>query len=186
MRPIDLAVALAAERAAAMPRHTTVGVDDDLASGKTSVGGRTADYELATWVDHYLRAGIHHHAFEDGVDDQRPHSLCDVLLARARGGVGRPDHRLDSLGLSVFILDSDLRLSVRPQEWKGSILASLRKPAREPVCQRDRERHELWCPTAREADHHALVTRALQLERVILERALAFLEGVVDARRDIG
>jgi len=50
---------------------------------------------------------------------------------------------------------------------------------------RDRQWHELWRLAAGEADHHALVPRALQLERVVLQRALSLFQRMVDARRDV-
>ncbi len=44
---IDLARILAGERAAAVPAHAAVAVDDDLAAGQAGVALRTADHETA-------------------------------------------------------------------------------------------------------------------------------------------
>ena len=47
---VDLGGVLAGERAAAVARHPAVGVDDDLATGETGVGVRSAEDELARRV----------------------------------------------------------------------------------------------------------------------------------------
>jgi len=52
---------------------------------------------------------------------------------------------------------------------------------REPVCQCDRQRHQLGRLTTSEADHHALIACALQLERIVLESAFPFLQRVIHA-----
>src|SRR5260370_12489510 len=100
--------------------------------------------------------------------------------------VRRDDDGFDPLRNAVLVLDCDLRFAVWPQEWKRSVLARLGQPLRELVGQRDREGHQLGRLPAREADHHALVPRALQLEGSVLERAFTLLEGMADAGRDVG
>src|SRR5260370_41173339 len=97
----------------------------------------------------------------------------------------RDDDGFDPLRLAVLVLDCDLRLAVRPQEWKRSDLARLGQPFRELVGQRDREGHQLGSLPARKADHHALVPRALRLEGIVLERASALSEGMNAAGRDV-
>jgi hypothetical protein len=100
--------------------------------------------------------------------------------------VRRDDDRLDALRAATFVFDRDLRLSVRAEERKRAVLTGEREPARQPVRERDGERHQLRGLAAGEADHHPLVPRPLQLERVIFERSLALFERVVDTRRDVG
>jgi len=96
------------------------------------------------------------------------------------------NNRFDSLGHSQLVLDGDLSLAVGPKKGEGAVLARLRKLLCEPVGERDRERHELRRFATRKADHHALVPRALQLERVVFLRPLPLFERVVDAGGDIG
>ena len=86
----------------------------------------------------------------------------------------------------MLVLDSDLGLAIRSQEGKAAVLSRLREAPREPVRERDRERHQLGRLPAGEADHHALVTGALQLEWIVFECSLALLERVVHAGRDVG
>ena len=78
------------------------------------------------------------------------------------------------------VLDGDLGLAVGPQVGNGAVLSHGGQPAREPVRKRDRQRHELRGLGARVAEHQALVTRALTVERVV-RAVLALLVGVVDA-----
>src|SRR5207249_11862321 len=62
----------------------------------------------------------------------------------------------------------------------------LRELLREPVRQRDGERHELRRLAAGEADHHPLIAGPLQLERVAtLLCALSGLQRVPHARGDV-
>ena len=55
-RAIDLRRILAAERAAAVPAHAAVRVDDDLAAGEPGIALRTADDEAPRRVDVILRS----------------------------------------------------------------------------------------------------------------------------------
>src|SRR5690606_5328305 len=50
-RAVDLGRVLAAERAAAVPGHAAVGVDDDLAPGQARVALGAADHEASGRVD---------------------------------------------------------------------------------------------------------------------------------------
>jgi hypothetical protein len=54
------------------------------------------------------------------------------------------------------------------------------------VGERDRERHQLLRLTRREAEHHALVAGARDVELVVVGRVGARLVGLVDALRDVG
>ena len=141
---------------------------------------------MAARVDHDLGLVVDHEALEDRVDHELPHPFANVLLCRFRHVMRGHDDGFDSFRATELIFDRDLGLAVRPQKRKGTVLAGLREPAREPVCQRDGQGHELRCFATREADHHALVPRTLQLEGIVLVSALALLQRVVDAGRDVG
>ena len=185
-RPVDLARVLAAERAATVPRHAAVRVDDDLAPGESRVSRRPAQHEVAAGVDHDLGRGVDDLSLQHGIDYQLTHAFRDLFLGRARGMVGRHDDGLDPLWFAVLVLDGDLRLAVGPQERQRTVPACLGEPFRQLVGERDGQRHELGRLAAREADHHALVPRALQLEWIVVQGALACLERVAHAGRDIG
>ena len=65
-------------------------------------------------------------------------------------------------------------------------LAHLGQPARERVRDLDRHRHQLLGLARGVAEHHALVARALLVERVVVAGDVARLVGGVDALRDVG
>ena len=67
-----------------------------------------------------------------------------------------------------------------------AVLADRGQAAREPVRQRDRQRHELGGVVAGVAEHQALVAGALAVELVVLGLAGARLVRVVDALGDVG
>src|SRR2546421_9854211 len=74
---VHLGRILAAERAAAMPRHAAVAVDDDLASGQTGVTLRAADHETAGRIDQDVflgdvEPGLAHYRPDDLAEDARP------------------------------------------------------------------------------------------------------------------
>ena len=89
---------------------------------------------------------------------------------------------LTRFGDAVLVLDGDLGLAVRAQVRQLAGLADLGQPARHPVGERDRQRHQLGRLAAGEAEHHPLVAGA-QLER--RGRVVADLERRVDALGDV-
>ena len=53
-------MASSAECAAAVTPHTTVGIHDDLAAGKTSISHWTANDKAAGWIDEDLDLVVYH------------------------------------------------------------------------------------------------------------------------------
>src|SRR6058998_747815 len=185
-RTVDLARVLAAERAAAVAGDAAVGVDDDLAPGQPGIRRGPAEHEGPARVDQDRAVGVDHLTLEDRVDHERAHALGDLLLRRAGRVVRGDDDRLDALRPAKLVLHRDLRLAVGAQERQLAVFAYLGQLLGQPVRERDREGHELGRLAAGEADHHPLVAGALQLEGIGLAGACALLQGVVDARRDVG
>ncbi len=154
-----------------MAGPSAVGVDDDLAAGQAGVAHRAAEHELAGRVDQQPEVGGVHGVVvqvgQHGVDDLLP----DV---RGQGGV-----QVDALGVlrrehdgvqahrrGAVVLHGDLGLAVGPQVVQHAVLAHLGQPARQPVGQRDRQRHQLRGVLDRVAEHQALVAGALGVQRV--------------------
>ena len=77
---IHLGRVLAAERAAAVPAHAAVAVDDDLAAGQAGVALRPADDETAGRVDQILGFPVEHlgreHLLDDFLDDEIADRPC--------------------------------------------------------------------------------------------------------------
>ena len=89
------------------------------------------------------------------------------------------------LTLEYDHLNTVLEATLQNGERGAGVLAHLGEAAREAVRQRDRQRHQLRRLVAGEADHHALVARAHQVQTVHLADVLARLERLVDALRDV-
>ncbi len=186
---VDLRRVLAGERAAAVARVAAVGVDDDLAAGQPGVTHRAADDEAAGGVDQEPHVG--------DVDAELGHLRVDHVLADVGGeqavevdvrGVLAGHHDgVQPHGLVAVVLDGDLGLAVRPQVGQHACLAHVGEPPREPVCEGDRQRHQLRGVGVGVAEHQTLVARALAGDLVVAASCAGpALERGVHALRDVG
>ncbi len=158
---VDLGRVFAAECATAVAGHAAVGVDDDLAAGQAGVAHRPADDEAAGRVDvvgGFDRAQL---SRNDRPCDGLDHVPADRRLGDFVVVLGGQDDRPHRHRLAELVLDGDLRLAVGPQVGQRLVLAHLRHLLREPMRQRDGQRHQLGCLAAGEAEHHSLVAGAL-------------------------
>jgi hypothetical protein len=172
---------------AAVAGVPAVRVDDDLAAGQAGVAHRAAHLEPPGRVDQQpVALGVQAEALELGVDDV----LADVRREqRLEGDVGRvlAGHHdgVEPDRAQAVVLDGDLGLAVGPQVRDGAVAADRGQPPRQAVRQRDRQRHQLGGLGAREAEHHALVTGALGVQRAV-GLAGAELDRRVHALGDVG
>ena len=74
--------------------------------------------------------------------------------------LGGDDDRPDPGRHAVVVLDGHLGLAVGPEIGELPGLADLGEPARHPMGEGDRERHQLRRLAAGEAEHHPLVAGA--------------------------
>jgi len=155
-------------------------------AGEPRVPHRTADLEPAGRVDEQPeRRGVDVDLVDDGLDDMVGDVGLKEVLQRHVGGVlGRDDHRVERHGPVTVVGDRHLGLAVRAQVRHLAALADLGQPLGEPVREPDRQRHELWGVVAREPEHESLVTRALQVEGVLITLHPRLVGGV-DALRDV-
>jgi hypothetical protein len=126
---------------------------------------------------------------EVGRQDRDDHLLPKVVRDQRLGAfrVLRGDqHALDPHGPAVAVADGDLGLPVGTQVVQRAVLADLGQALREPVRERDRQRHELLGLARGVAEHHALVAGAGDVELVLVGGVDAGLVGVVHALRDVG
>ena len=124
-----------------------------------------------------------------GRQDRHDHVLPEVVRDQHLGALavlGGDQHALDRHRQAVAVADGDLGLAVGPQVVQRVVLADLRQALREPVRERDRERHELLGLARGVAEHHALVARARDVEFILVGRVGAGLAGLVDALGDVG
>ena len=187
-RAVDLRRVLARERAAAVAGHAAVGVDDDLAAGEAGVADRAADHEAPRRVDEEVLAQlllVVEVLRQDRLDDVLPQVLGDQRLG-ALAVLGGDQQLLDLDRAAVEVADRDLRLAVGAQVRHDLGLAHVGEALGELVRERDRQRHQLVRLVARVAEHHALVTRAGDVELIVVGGVGARLVGGVDALGDVG
>ena len=92
--------------------------------------------------------------------------------------LGGDHHGVDVVRLAVDVAHGDLRLGVGPQPRQPPVAAQLRLALHQAVRVVDRHRHQLRRLVAGEAEHQALVARALlEIE------PLAFVHALRDVRR---
>ena len=183
---VNLRRVLAGERPAAVAGVATVGVDDDLAAGEPGVTHGSTGYEPPGRVDQQpVAVGVDVEAGEHWRDDV----LLDIRLEQrveidVLGVLARDHDRVEADGLVAVVLDRHLGLAVGPQIRHDAALAHRGEPLGQPVRQPDRHGHELRRVVASEAEHEALVPRALSGNRVVgtLDPSLV---GGVDALRDV-
>ena len=165
-----------------------------LRPGQAGVADRAADHELAGRVDEEVVAAVVEQlllvvqlARQDRMHDVLPQVRLDQRLrVHAVLVLGRDQHPLDLDRAAVLVADGHLRLAVRAQVRHHLGAAHLRQPLRKLVRQRDRQRHQLARLARRVAEHHALVARARDVQRIVVGRVGARLVGLVHTLRDVG
>ncbi|CPZ73268.1 Uncharacterised protein [Mycobacteroides abscessus] len=173
-----------------MAGPAAVGVDDDLAAGQSGVAHRPTEHELARRVDQQPVVGDVQTILVQLVEHHLDHLLADVrgqqIFEIDIRGVLRGEHDgVQPDGLVAVVLDGDLSLTVGTQVRQQPILAHLSQAAREPVCQRDGQRHQLGGVVDGVAEHQALIAGSLSVQRI--RGALdAGLVGRVDTLRNVG
>ena len=123
---------------------------------------------------------------EDGLDDVLDEvGTQQVLDVDAVGVLGGDEDLLDRDRLVVDVLDGDLGLAVGTQVVQHVGLADGGEALGEPVREVDRHRHQRRGLVDRVAEHHALVARTDEVDRIDALTVLD-LEGLVDALGDVG
>src|ERR1043166_4342799 len=112
---IDLRRVFAGERAAAVRCVTTVGIDDDLASGQTGIALRAASHETARRVDVILRIFIEQFRRDGVLDDFLFDLGTQLFVADVCVVLRRNDDGFEAERPAIAILDRHLRFSIRPQ-----------------------------------------------------------------------
>ena len=170
-----------------MTAHAAVGVDDDLAAGKTAVAHRSADDEAAGRVDVNLGAlsELDPLVSEHGLDDLLGHVAAQRGVVDVLGMLRGHDDLLHIHGSAVDVAHRNLRLAIGTQVGQRAVLAHLRQTLAHALRQVNRHRHEGLRLLAGITEHHALVTCAHRLIDVF-RLAVLRLERLVDALRNVG
>src|SRR5882762_4778731 len=140
-RTIHLGRILAGECAATVAAVTAVGIHDDLASSQTRVTHGSADDKAARRINVIFRFRVQHRGRNDWLDHMLGDGVAQVgvgdLLAMLRGD----HHARDTLRAAVAVLNSDLRLSIRPEKINFIGFANLGEALREAVGELDGHGH---------------------------------------------
>ena len=174
--------------AAAVAGHAAVGVDDDLAPREAGVAHRAADDEAPGRVDEEVLAQLAlvvEVLRQDRLDDVLPEVVGQQRLG-AVAVLGRDQELLDLDGLAVQVAHRDLGLAVGAQVGDDLGLAHVGQALGQLVGQRDRQRHQLRRLVGGVAEHHPLVTRAGDVECIVVGGVGARLVGLVHALGDVG
>jgi len=171
-RAIDLSGVLAGVGTSTMGAPTTVGVDNNLSSGNTSVSSGTSDIELAGGVDDVLSSFLEELSRADLLDDLLDQSLSDFSIID--GGVvlgGDEDvenlDRLEVLSLcSLLVLNNDLRFAVgsEPSDLATMSLSSHLHVDSAGELMRERVESLLIVLVGSVAEHNSLISSADVLE----------------------
>jgi hypothetical protein len=126
-----------------VPGHAAIRVDDDLAARQAGIALRTTDHEQAGWIDERpVRRRIERELVEYGLDHMDFHRLPHVRQRHVPRVLRRHDDGVDRLGHVAFVRDRDLGLAVRPQSFDNSVPTYFGQALREPMRDRDRQRHQ--------------------------------------------
>ena len=128
-RSVDLGGVLSGESSSTVCSPSTIGVDDDLTSGKTSISVRATDDESSRWVHVVDGALIEVLGWDDELDDVLDEVGSDLLLGDIRGVLGGDDDGVDAdwdhSAVDRLVLNGDLGLSVRADPVEDALLADL-------------------------------------------------------------
>src|SRR6266550_4055705 len=98
----------AAEGPAAVTRHATVGVHDDLAAGQAGVALRAPDHETTGRVDEDIRIGdLEARVREHRPDHERDHTLAQLHVVDLVRVLGGHYHLTDPDRPHTFVHDAD-------------------------------------------------------------------------------
>ena len=182
---VNLGRVLSGEAAAAVARVAAVGVDDDLAPGKSGVAHRAADYKAPRGVDEVLGLRREPLRGQDRLDDLLADGLNKIRLLHLGRVLGREDHGVDALDGAVIAVDEgELALRVRPQPGKAVVLPELCLAPHEEVRVGDGSRHQHVGLIAGEAEHQALISCSLLLRIAAVNALVDVGRLLADGRED--
>ena len=181
-RTIHFRRILSGERAAAVPRHAAIRVDDNFPARQPRIPLRPADHKAPRRIDVIFRLRIQILRRNHRADDVFNQILFNRLVRNLFPMLRRNDNRLDAHRFPVIIFHRHLRLAVRPQIRKRPILSDLGQTTRKTMRHRERQRQKFRRLIRRVAEHHPLIARA---DIILVRRVLLRFERLIHAHRDI-
>lgn len=176
-RSIDLGEILTGESTTTVGTPATVGVDDDLSAGQTSVTLGTTNDEEARGLD--VVDGLVAEVL--GGDDLLDDLLLDLLAELLSGDIGRVlsrdnngvDALRDNGTVVVLVLNGDLGLGVGSEPGQRTVAASSGHGSVQLVGEEESEGEELGCLVSGITEHDTLVTSTELLESLLVVKTLS-------------
>ena len=161
-RTVDLGGVLSGESSTSVGSPSTVGVNDDLTSSKTSISVRSSNNESARGVQVVDGLVVEELLGDDRLDDVLHEILGDLFVGDILGVLGGDDNGVDTLGdwdtIDQLVFAGDLGLSVGTDPLAGSVLTDLGELGSKAGGQVVGERHESLGLIGGVSKHDTLVT----------------------------
>ena len=182
-RTVDLGVVLAREGTTTVSTPATVGVDDDLTAGQTSITLGTTNDEAARGLQVVDGAVIEELVGDDLLDDLLLEGGTNLLSGDIVSVLGRDDHGVHTQGLDsavvVGILDGDLGLGVGQNPRDGAVKTGLLHGMVELVGKQDGQGQELRGLVGGITEHNTLVTGTELLKSLLVVETLSDIGGLL-------
>lgn len=180
---VDLGEILSGESTTSVGTPSTVGVNDDLAAGQTSITLWATDDEKSGWLDVVDGLVIQVLGWDNLLDDLLEDLLAELLSGDCLGVLGRDDNGVDTEwdnGTTiVLVLNGDLGLGIWSQPWDGTVTAGCGHLSVELVGKLEGEWEELWGLVGGITEHDTLVTGTELLKSLVVVKTLGNIWGLL-------
>jgi len=189
-RTVNLGRVLAGESTTTVGTPTTIGINDDLAAGKTSIAVGTTDDEAARGVEVVDGILVKVLGGDDLLDDLLHELLADLLVGDGLVVLSGDDDGVDTLGdgdaIDVLVDDGDLSLTIGADPSAGAVLADLSEAGTELSSPEVSDGHKLLRLISGIAEHVTLITSANIVLRLVHVNTLSDIGGLLlDSNDDV-
>ena len=158
---VDFGGVFPAEGSAPVATGSSVGIDNDFAAGEPAIALGSPDDKAAGGIDQKFGPAIEHFFGEDFADELFDNELLDLAMGDVVAVLGGNHDGGDADGFVLAVLDGDLGFGVGAEPGNFARLTNPTEFAPEVVGEHDGGGHEFWGFAAGEAEHEALIARAL-------------------------
>lgn len=161
-RSIDLAWVLSREGTSSVGSPASVGIDDNLSSGQTSISLWSSDDESARWVQVVDGLVVQVLGWDGDLDDLLQQFLSDGLVVNILRVLGGDNNGVDTEwgeeASFLLVLNGDLGLSIGSQPWESSVVSDFSQNLAELGGQLVGQWHQAFGFVGGIAEHVSLVT----------------------------
>jgi len=180
---IDLGEILSGESTTTVGTPATVGVDDDLSAGQTSITLGTTNDEETRGLDVVDGVVTEVLGGDDLLDDLLLNLLSELLGGDIRRVLSRYNDSVDTLRdngtVVVLVLDGDLGLGVGSEPGERTVAASSGHGSVELMGEEESEGEELRGLVSGIAEHDTLVTGTKLLKSLLVVETLGDIRGLL-------